>query len=322
MSADSVAGAGSGEPATVRGTAVPSISAVAILGAGTMGRRIAYSCVLGGMSTRLYDSSPHALEAAVPAVRGLIDRRLARESGRVDSPETVMKRLVICRSIQESVDNVDLVIETVAENVSVKRAVFAEADRYAPTSALIGSNTSSIPGSRLAGATGRPAQVFNFNWGKPEHLKVEVMAHPGTAPETLEAAVGFVRSLGLVPIVVSREIMGYATNRIWRAVKKEVLHLLDGGYISAEDVDRAWMLDWGTPMGPCGLMDEVGLDVIRDIELIYYGETGDLSDRPPQLLENMIAAGNLGVKSGQGFYSYPDPAYRKPGWLVGSDRRE
>ncbi|MEO8449602.1 MAG: 3-hydroxyacyl-CoA dehydrogenase family protein [Gemmatimonadota bacterium] len=299
-----------------------SISTVAILGAGTMGRRIAYSCVLGGLTTRLYDSSPQALEGAVPDVRALIERRQAREHSGIDPTDAVMKRLVICRSIQEAVDGTDLVIETVTENVAAKRAVFAEADRYAPLSALIGSNTSSIPGSKLASATARPDKVFNFNWGTPEHVKVEVMTHPGTAPETLEAAVRFVRSLGLVPIVVAREIMGYASNRVWRAVKKEVLHLLDGGYISAEDVDRAWMLDWETPIGPCGLMDKVGLDVVRDIEMIYHGETGDRSDRPPKLLDDMIAAGKLGVKSGQGFYSYPNPAYREPGWLLKSDRPE
>jgi 3-hydroxybutyryl-CoA dehydrogenase len=120
-----------------------------------------------------------------------------------------------------------------------------------------------------------------------------------------------------VPIVVNGEIVGYATNRIWRAIKKEVLFLIDRGYLTAEEIDRAWMLDWGTPIGPCGLMDKVGLDVVRDIELIYQRASGDPSDLPPRLLLDMIEDGRLGVKSGAGFYTYPDPAFRRPGWLEG-----
>jgi 3-hydroxybutyryl-CoA dehydrogenase len=282
-----------------------------------MGRRISYGCILGGVDTKLFDSNPRALADAVGAVRRLVDHRVAEGRLAPEAADQAMARLSVAQSLPECVADVQLVIETVPENIALKRAVFAEADRHAPREALIGTNTSSIPGSKLADATTRPAQVFNFNWGTPEHLKVEVMSHPGTAPETMEKAVRFVRSLGLVPIVVTKEILGYASNRVWRAIKKEVLHLIDRGHITPAEIDRAWMLDWGVSMGPCGLMDEIGLDVVRDIELIYFGASGDPSDRPPPLLERMVAEGALGVKAGQGFYTYPDPAYRRPGWLTG-----
>ncbi len=295
-----------------------TIDRVAIIGGGTMGRRIAYGCVIKGVAVRLFDTVPAALEAAVPAVRRLIDERVATGRLPMGLAETAMPLITVCRSIEEAVAGVDLAIETVFENVEAKRAVFAEIDRHAAPAVLIGTNTSSIPGSWLADATKRPDQVFNFNWSTPDLPKVEIMGHPGTAPSTLDAAQTFVRALGLIPIHVKGELIGYATNRIWRAVKKEVLWQLDRGYITPDDVDRSWMLDWGSSMGPCGLMDAVGLDTIRSVEMIYYNASRDPADQPAKLLDDMIAAGTLGVKTGQGFYRYPHPAYAEPDFLTGA----
>jgi 3-hydroxybutyryl-CoA dehydrogenase len=294
-----------------------SVTRVAIVGAGTMGRRIAFGCVVGGLQVRLHDVSPAAVEEASRAVRDLLERCVERGTLAPGLLDPALERLELARSLPDCVAGADLVIESVPEDVELKRRVFSEIDRVAPKPAFIGSNTSSIPPSWLASATTRAEKVFNLNFGPPEHVKVEVMGHAGTASETIEAAVRFVRSIGLVPIVVNGEIVGYATNRIWRAIKKEVLFLIDRGYLTAEEIDRAWMLDWGTPIGPCGLMDKVGLDVVRDIELIYQRASGDPSDLPPRLLLDMIEDGRLGVKSGAGFYTYPDPAFRRPGWLEG-----
>jgi 3-hydroxybutyryl-CoA dehydrogenase len=205
----------------------------------------------------------------------------------------------------------------VPERVELKRQVFAAIDRAAPPSALIATNSSAIPGSWLADATRRPAQVLNCNFGTPDDVKVEVMPHPGTSQETLDAALDFLRGLGLVPLLVRKEIVGYAGNRVWRAIKKQVLELLARGHTTAEDIDRGWMLDWGVPIGPCGLMDKVGLDVVRDIEMIYFRASQDPADRPPQFLEDMVARGELGEKTGRGFYQYPNPAYAQPGWATG-----
>jgi 3-hydroxybutyryl-CoA dehydrogenase len=296
-----------------------NIAKVGIIGAGTMGRRIAYGCIIGGKETLLYDLVPEAMAQALEAVRTMIKDRI----GRGVLPKTTLKRalslLTISPTLKDCVSGVDLAIETVTENIEIKRKVFAAVDKLAPPDALIGSNTSSIPSSKLAGATERPEKVFDFNWSSPDDLKVEVMGNPLTDPQTIEAVVRFVRDLGLIPIVVRKEILGYATNRVWRAVKKEVLSLLDKGHITPEDMDRAWMLDWGTEFGPCGLMDIVGLDVIRDIEMIYFQASADPSDQPPELLLDMIAQGKLGVKSGEGFYKYPDPAYKRQGWLRGEE---
>ena len=296
-----------------------NIRKVGIIGAGTMGRRIAYGCIIQGKETRLYDVLPEALKKAEKAIRKLIEDRIAAGKLPAGTLEKALPLLSISPSLKECVSGVELAIETVTENVEIKRRVFAEIDKYAPPDALIGSNTSSIPSSKMADVTKRPEKVFDFNWSTPDDLKVEVMGNAQTSSRTIESVLKFVKGLGLIPILVKKEILGYATNRVWRAVKKEVLSLLDKGHITPEDMDRAWMLDWGIDVGPCGLMDIVGLDVVRDIEMIYYRASGDPTDRPPKLLLDMIAQGKLGVKSGEGFYKYPDPAYKRPGWLKGEE---
>ena len=293
-----------------------AVRTVAIVGAGTMGRRIAYACSARGVRARLHDVSGAALAEALPAVHLLLEIHAERSGPAFAEASSLVEAH---DELEACVRDADWVIETVPEDLELKRVVLARIGAAAAPGAFIASNSSSLPGSWLAESTGRPARFTNMNFGTPEHLKVEVMGHPDTASETTEAARRLLRQLGLVPIVARREIQGYPTNRIWRAIKKDVLHLVAGGYLSAEEIDRAWMLDWGTPIGPCGLMDMVGLDVIRDIENVYYEASGNPSDRPPEFLERMIARGELGVKSGIGFYTYPSPAFEREGWLIGPD---
>ncbi len=289
---------------------------VAIVGAGTMGRRIAYGCVSLGVGVKLHDISDEALDEAQSAVWKYLEGGVR---GYGLSSEEALSLVEICPDLEQCVRDVDWVIEAVPENLELKRVVLADIGAAAPSRAFVASNTSSLPGSWLAESTGRPGRFINMNFGTHEDLKVEVMGHPGTTAATTRAAKRFLRQLGLVPIVARREIQGYPTNRIWRAVKKEALHLIAEGYLIAEEIDRAWMLDWGTPFGPCGLMDMVGLDVVRDIENVYYRASGDPSDKPPEFLEQMVERGELGVKSGRGFYEYPSPAYAREGWLTDSE---
>jgi 3-hydroxyacyl-CoA dehydrogenase len=142
-------------------------------------------------------------------------------------------------------------VHRLPEKVELKRSVFKE----------IG---------MLADAVHKPERFFNFNWGNPADVRVEVMGHPGTAPGTIEGVMAFLKKLGIVALQVKCETMGYGCNRIWRAVKKEVLFLIEGGYMSPEDIDWGWMFEWETDVDPCGVMDYIGLDVIRDIELNYF----------------------------------------------------
>ena len=280
-----------------------------------MGRRIAFAATARGCSTTLFDTSAAARDDAPLAIERLLADREARGVLAPGTTAEALSRLRVVDTLAACVGNAEVVIESVPEQVDLKRQVFAAIDRAAPPNALIGTNSSAIPGSWLADATRRPERVFNSNFGTPDDPQVELMPHPGTSAETLEAAVTFLHALGLVPLIVHKEIVGYAGNRVWRAVKKEVLSLLAGGYSTPADIDRNWMLGWHLGIGPCGLMDKIGLDVVRDIELIYFRATGDPADRPPAFLDAMIARGEMGEKTGVGFYRYPDPEYRRPGWL-------
>ena len=119
----------------------------------------------------------------------------------------------------------------------------------------------------------------------------------------------------MVPVICNKDLMGYGFNRIWRAVKKEALHLADSGAVNPEDVDRFWVLCFGSRLGPFAQMDEIGLDTILNVEKQYYEESRDEGDKPPKILTDLVDAGHFGKKSGKGFYDYPNPAYSQPGWL-------
>jgi 3-hydroxybutyryl-CoA dehydrogenase len=282
---------------------------VAVLGAGVMGKRITVSLLQAGFTTRLFDVRAGF---EVDAKQKIIEA-LGQHSQQKNSDVT--KLLILSATLAEAVIGADVVIETVPENVELKRNLLNDISAYTKEDTIVVTNTSSIVGSRLADAYVYPNRFLNFNFGGYETRKVEVMGHPGTDPDAIETIESLIYDLDLVPLRVQREIMGYAGNRIWRAIKKEVLFLIENGYATPEDIDRGWMLEWNTPLGPCGLMDEVGLDVIRDIENIYYKSSGKSDDAPPAFLERMIQKGKLGQKSGEGFYKYPQPAYMQPEFL-------
>jgi 3-hydroxybutyryl-CoA dehydrogenase len=294
------------------------IRKLAIIGAGNQGPKIACRSIVSGLTTTLHDRYGEALEKADKQIGSWLDEYWSGERVSPEEIGDVRARLTLEHDLSGAVSKSDLIIECVPEDLQIKRQAFTEIDRLAPASALLGTNSSSLPCSMLADAVSRPELLFNINFSHPENpgdMLVELMKGRLTSNDTLLVAEGFIRTLGMVPIVTLKEIMGFSFNRTWRAVKKEVLYLIDRGYASPEDLDRAWILEFGSPWGPFGLMDIIGLDTVRDIESQYYLESGDESDRPPRMLDEMIARGELGVKAGRGFYSYPDPAYRDPTWL-------
>ena len=298
--------------------AMEKIKCVALVGAGNQGPKIAYRCAISGLQARLSDLDPLALDRAFQGIESWLKEHQAQRNWPEAAVEKVRARLYRAADLEDCLEGADLIIEAVPERPEVKRPVLAEIDQKAPAKALIATNSSSLPSSLFADVLTRPGRLFNINFSNPHHeedLLVELMRGPHTDDETMLAGEDFVQSLGMVPIVTLKEIMGFSFNRTWRAIKKEVLHLADQGYISPEDMDRAWMMDFGTTFGPFGLMDIVGLETIRDIENQYYRASGDESDRPPEMLDRMIAEGRLGMKNGRGFYNYPDPDYTKQAWL-------
>jgi 3-hydroxybutyryl-CoA dehydrogenase len=295
------------------------LSRIGIIGSGTMGTKISHRCIVSGLETRLYDKYPEALDRAVAQIQEWLNERIQQGHMTTEQTKAARANLHPCLTLSECLGAADLVIETVPENLELKRQVLAEIDDLLPPEAYVCSNSSSLPCSKMANSLSRPERFFNINFSMPQEPTdklVELMRGEKTADEALVAGETFVRLLDMVPIITYREIMGFSFNRVWRAVKREVLHLVDQGYSDYQDIDRAWMMEFGTPFGPFGLMDIIGLDVVRDIEEQYYLDSGEQRDKPPMILDDMISRGKLGVKSGQGFYAYPNPAYKEQAWLL------
>jgi 3-hydroxybutyryl-CoA dehydrogenase len=293
------------------------IERVCVFGAGTLGWQIALQCASRVHPVNLYDLSPEALENAESNISNELKSWVSAGGISTEVKESTVQRVRIEPDPIKAVKGVDLVIEAVPEKLDLKRQVFKELDAMCDVDTIISTNSSSIRVSLIEDATRRMDRILNTHfYSTPWKSRiVELMRGSMTSDETMTRVSDFMRSIGMLPLVVRRESTGFILNRVWRAVKRECLHLVDDGVASFEDVDRAWMSFYGTKIGPFGLMDRVGLDVVRDIENIYYGESHDIRDSPPKLLLEKIERGELGVKTSRGFYSYPNPTYLDPGWL-------
>ncbi|MCX9010496.1 MAG: 3-hydroxyacyl-CoA dehydrogenase family protein [Candidatus Methanoperedens sp.] len=293
------------------------INIVCIFGAGFMGTQIGLQCASYGHTTWIVGHSEKSLEQASQSITQELEARVKKQQITEDEMKSVLNRIHLTQDMKEGTSSADLVIEAVPERLSLKREVFAQLDRICPSHTILATNSSSIRISAIEDVTRRPDKVLNTHFYPPvwERPMVELMRGTKTSDETIERVHEFACNIGLTPLIVRKESKGFIFNRVWRTIKKECLHLVDDGVASYEDVDRAWMIFTGMKIGPFGLMDLVGLDVVRDIEMEYYRESDDKSDYPPGLLLDKIEKGELGVKTGKGFYTYPNPAFQQPSWL-------
>jgi 3-hydroxybutyryl-CoA dehydrogenase len=224
-----------------------------------------------------------------------------------------------CKELEEALRDADIVIEAVPEELELKRKVFERLDALAPRGAILATNSSSIPISKIESATARPEKCLNIHfYGLVRGMNmVDIMGGTRTTTETIEAGKAWIRSIGCVPLTVKKEILGFCFNRVWRAIKRETLYMWAEGFVDFRDIDRGWMIFTGMTQGPFGLMDNVGLDVVYDIEMVYYNESKDPKEHPPEALKAMVDRKELGIKTGKGFYNYPDPEYSRPDFLKG-----
>lgn len=292
---------------------------VCIVGAGYMGAQIGLQCATHGYTVWLVDGLAEALQRTAASHSQELEKRLEKQQITAEEKEVILRRIHLTTNVREGASKADLVIEAVPERLEIKREVFAQLDEVCPRHTILATNSSSLRISAIENATHRPDKVLNMHFYSlaMHRTMVELMRGTATSDETIENVRQFARTLGLTPLLVRKESTGFIFNRVWQAIKKECLHLVDDGVASHEDVDRAWMIFLGTPVGPFGMMDRVGLDVVRDVEMVYYRESGDESDAPPKLLLDKIERGEFGMKTGKGFYTYPDPAFEAPGWLKG-----
>jgi len=297
--------------------AIDEIKRICMVGAGTMGHQIALQCATHNYDVHLVDVTKEVLGNAREKIREILEERVNRGEISSDSMEKVLSKISYTTDLEKAAGDADFVIEAVYEDVEVKRQVFNQLDHICPSPTILATNSSSIRCSLIADATKRPEKVLNMHFLNPLWVRplVEVMGSSSTSEESIETTVQLGQRIGLAPVTVKGEVTGYVFNRLWRAIKKTSLYLVDKGYASFEDVDRAFMIGIPAPFGPFMGMDTVGLDVILAIEEQWYRESGDESDKPPKILVEKVKKGELGVKTGKGFYQYPNPSFKRPRWL-------
>ncbi len=262
-----------------------------------MGRSITAHAAQHGYNIRLMDINTEALEQAKKFILGALKRAKDKENQGL---------VTFHDNLAETLESAELIIEAIPEVLELKKKIFTEIDKISPPEAIIATNSSSIPISKIEDAVERKDKVLNLHFYAPISVRnmVDIMRGTQTSDETFELGKKWVESINCEPLIVKKECLGFVFNRIWRAVKKECLKIWDGGYADIETVDKAWRIFTKMAFGPFQMMDGVGLDVVYDIEMSYYNESGDSKDKPPEKLKEMVEKGELGFKTKKGFYNY------------------
>lgn len=294
-----------------------TIKRVAVVGMGVIGSQIAIQAACSGCDVYGYDEQPGAFDRANEIIFASIKAQNMAPTVGLDVWRQGLEKVRLTDNLEEAVKNADLVIEAVPELLDLKRDVFARLDELTPSKTLLASNSSSIPISKIESATRRPSQCLNLHFYFPAlgMNLVDVMGGSRIDSAVLDAGAQWVRSIGCIPIRLHKETFGFCLNRMQHAARREALHMWADGAVDLADMDRAWMVWTGMPFGPFGIMDQVGLDVVYNVEMNYFNETNDKRFLPPDALKQMIDRGELGAKTGKGFYSYPNPEYKQPDFL-------
>lgn len=272
------------------------IEKISVVGLGTLGTQIAIQAAAYGYAVCGFDPEPSAFAKMQTKVRGAMQMTGKGPTFPIAQWEEHARKVQVYDDLARAISAADLVIEVVPEELETKRKVFAELDRLAPRHALLATNSSSIPISRIESATQRPEKCLNIHFYQPAvgMNMADIMGGTRTSPESLSAARDFVRSVACVPLPVQKEILGFCFNSVWRAVKRQSLYMWAGGFVDFRDIDRAWMVFTGMTYGPFFLMDLVGLDVIFAIEKVYFLESGDPRDEPPLALKEKNRTRRIG----------------------------
>lgn len=280
---------------------------IAVIGSGTMGNGIAHVFAQCGYKVALVDISESALERALGTISKNLDRQIAKGSLSEDDKAKTLANINTYTQMQEGVKNADLVVEAATENVDLKLRIFKDMDSMAPANAVLATNTSSISITKIAAVTSRPDKVIGMHFMNPVPVMklVEVIRGYATADEVTNAIMELSRALGKDPVEVN-DYPGFVANRILMPMINEAIYTLYEGVAGVEEIDTVMKLGMAHPMGPLQLADFIGLDVCLSILRVLHDGFGNPKYAPCPLLVNMVTAGKLGAKSGEGFYDYSE----------------
>ena len=278
---------------------------ISIIGSGTMGNGIAHVFAQGGHKVALIDVDPGSLERALTTIGKNLDRQVNKEKITEAEKESTLSRITTFTSTEEGVRNADLVVEAATENFDTKKMIFETMDAHAPANAILATNTSSISLTQIAATTNRPDKVIGMHFMNPVPVMklVEVIRGYATSDATTKAVMEMSANLGKVPVEVN-DYPGFVANRILMPMINEAIIILHEGVAGIEEIDTVMKLGMAHPMGPLQLADFIGLDVSLSIMRVLYDGFGNPKYAPCPLLVNMVTAGYLGAKSGEGFYKY------------------
>ncbi len=278
---------------------------IAVIGAGTMGNGIAHVFAQKGYQVNLIDISEKNLEKALATISKNMDRQVKKEIITETEKQEALNRIKTFTNLIEGVNDRDLVVEAATENVELKLNIFKQLDENTPAQAILATNTSSISITKIAAATQRPDKVIGMHFMNPVPVMklVEVIRGYATSDEVTQTIMELSEKLGKVPVEVN-DYPGFVANRILMPMINEAIYTLYEGVAGVEEIDTVMKLGMAHPMGPLQLADFIGLDVCLSILNVLYEGFGNPKYAPCPLLVNMVTAGKLGVKSGEGFYSW------------------
>ncbi len=281
------------------------IQRVAVLGAGTMGHGIAQVCAASGLTVSLRDLNDEALQKGLAGIRSSVDRLVGKDRMTREAGDALLAKISTTTSVEEAVAHADLVVEAVPEVMKLKLEVFQAVEQHVPNHTLFATNTSSLSVTEIGAATGRADKVVGLHFFNPVPVMklLEIVRGLRTSDATIESARTLAARIGKEAIVVN-DWPGFATSRLGIILGCEAIRMVEQGVASPADIDKAMELGYRHPMGPLRLTDLVGLDVRLHIMEHLFAELGE-QFRPPALLRQMVRAGKLGRKSGEGFYAYP-----------------
>ncbi|MDG1917559.1 MAG: 3-hydroxybutyryl-CoA dehydrogenase [Flavobacteriales bacterium] len=280
---------------------------IGVIGAGTMGNGIAHVFAQSGYSVRLIDLSESALEKAMATISKNLDRMVAKEKISEADKINTLNNIQTFTDISSAVKGLDLVVEAATENMDIKLKIFSQLDELCDEHTILGSNTSSISITKIASATQRPDKVIGMHFMNPVPVMklVEVIRGYATSDQVTNTIMEVSKSLGKSPVEVN-DYPGFVANRILMPMINEAIITLHEGVAGVEEIDTVMMLGMAHPMGPLHLADFIGLDVCLSILEVMHEGFGNPKYAPCPLLVNMVTAGKLGVKSGEGFYDYSE----------------
>lgn len=292
---------------------------ITVAGSGVLGYQIAFQAAFHGFNVTVYDISDEILEAAKKKFNILIEAFKTDLNAGQKQLNTTFKNLSYTSDLSAAVKNADLLIEAVPENLKIKLDFYQKLSKVAPEKTVFATNSSSLLPSKLAKKTGRPEKFIALHFANEiwKHNTGEVMKHPGTSQEVFDAVIGFAKAIGMVALPIQKEQPGYIVNSLLMPLLSSALELWVNKISDIKTIDKTWMVATGAPMGPFGILDVVGITTVYNINKI----AADSTKSPikikisKKLKKEYLDKGKLGISSGKGFYTYPNPAFEKKNFL-------